>query len=327
MASNKKNKNEAGIKGSTEDKAALLDIHDEVSMHEKRLPNIRAKIANGDKVLEYQKDPSRDQFREASEKTDTAGEPLMNGIYNKEKLSYDQLNFAEAGTNLQNKDIVECFTNENKQKVNSLNGRVELRNTSRQDVLNSVHLDTPRKKGNCPKSETGYLNDEEDEPLIVNKATSWTPPSSIAPTTNENTHLRREYAKTEMRDNSDRVNKETNEVKEDTSLLLSTETKTKDNVFHVNAVPEDDNENDSMLDERKNEDIPQQISPEDNATLRKFVAFDEHITSKTEEEDEKESTDRDSPLKEGETEPNGKATKFEEAEDETLTGEENTPLV
>ncbi|XP_028396145.1 uncharacterized protein LOC114520125 [Dendronephthya gigantea] len=326
MASIKKKKNEAGISGNNaEDTAALLEVDDEVSMHGKHLLKKEAKISNGGNMLDYHKHPSGNPFKAASDQTNMAGVPLINGTCSEGKPSDDQSSFAKE-TNLNNKDIRQCFTNEHEENAGST--------SSTEDKLNSIVLDGTEKEGCCPKTETECLNDEEDRPLIVNEARSSKQPSYVAPKTNENTELRREHAKTKVCDDKSNVDKEINEVEEDTSLILSTETKTEDDVFHVNSVrgePEGDNENDSLLDQRKNEGVPQEISSEDDVKLSIFVAFDEDNTVQTEDDDQEASMDHDSQIKKDETESNGKevATKLEEAEpeDETLTGEENTPLV
>ena len=302
-----------------------------------------------DTSLEYNNDLRENQCEETTDKT------LSSMIDNSQQKQFDNPQDIE-GMNgkgsAQSKDGYskeenECLTNECKQEDKPMIANIQSEIADNQLDLNSVEHGGSNMEDSCPKeNEVECLNEEwtqEDKPLIANETGPSTEQSLSPPEPNVKSRGENAHAINACQAESKNTGYELHgDVRQSTSFISTTAATIVENKdsSQTKAMKEDavGNENEKLLDaERSEENHTQQISSETNTAASELTLFAEDDNNKAEDNQAetmvsigdggKLSSMDDSTTKESETNDGQVDGPVVEADDETSTAEENTPLV
>lgn len=344
-ASKKKNKPEAS--STNEDTTALLDKQD-TNEDKVKILGRQDKIIK-DTSLEYNKDLRENQCEETTDKT------LSSMTDNSQQKQFDNPQDIEGmngkgstqSKDRYSKEEKECLTNECKQEGKPVIANIQSEIADNQLDLNSVGHGGSNMEDSCPKeNEVECLNEEwtqEDKPLIANETGPSTEQSLSPPEPNVKSRGENAHAINACQAESKNTGYELHgDVRQSTSFISTTAATIVENKdsSQTKAMKEDavGNENEKLLDaERSEENHTQQISSETNTAASELTLFAEKDNNEAEDNQAEVMVSigdggkllsmDDSTTKESETDDGQVDTPVVEADDETSTAEENTPLV
>jgi hypothetical protein len=303
-----------------------------------------------DTSLEYNNDLRENQCEETTDKTLSS---MIDNSQQKQFHNPQDIEGMNGKGSAQSKDRYfkeenECLTNECKQEDKPMIANIQSEIADNQLDLNSVEHGGSNMEDSCPKeNEVECLNEEwtqEDKPLIANETGPSTEQSLSPPEPNVKSRGENAHAINACQAESKNTGYELHgDVRQSTSFVATTAATIVENkdISQTKAMQEDavGNENEKLLDaERSEENHTQQISSETNTAASELTLLAENDNNNKAEDNQAEvmvsigdggklSSVDDSTTKGSETDDDQVDGPVVEADDETSTAEENTPLV